>query len=71
LEKEPKKQSSLLKFSGAGFQMLAMILLATLLGNYLDKKLNSENYTLICSLSGVLISVFYFVKKAIDFSKDA
>lgn len=60
--------SSLQKYLGLGFSLLALILLPTLLGNWLDNSLKHSIpwLTLILSLLGILLAFFYVFKELRD-----
>lgn len=72
-EKKPNKQvKNYVRFTGAAFQMAGTIVATALLGVWLDKKFNSggKMYTLICTLSGVVVSMYIIIKEVIDISKE-
>lgn len=55
------------RFSGVAFQMIAIILLFSFLGVWLDGKFINENsiYTIICSLLGVALAIYIVIKQVI------
>jgi len=56
-----KKKSSkyYLKYTGIGFQMIAVIVLSVMLGIFLDRKFQIQHqiFTLISALLGVVLSI--------------
>ena len=59
-----KKLNPYLRFGGMVFQMLSVILLGALLGNWLDRKLNTPKpyYTLGCAFIGVILSMVLIIR---------
>lgn len=65
-QKQPKKQlNKYARFSGIAFQMIVIIALATYAGIKLDEAYPNNNklYTIIFSLVGVAISMYYVIKQ--------
>lgn len=56
-KKKPPKYY--LKYTSIAFQMIAIIVLAVMLGLFLDRKFQIENqiFTLICALFGVVLAI--------------
>ena len=72
-ERKPKKQlRSYARLSGIAFQMVAIIAIGTFIGIKLDEKFpNSYNaYTLGVSLTSVIMSLVYVIRRIIAASKD-
>jgi len=73
--KQPKDQKDRLnnyaKFSGIAIQMFVIIALGTFLGYKLDESYPNKHhlYTLILSLSAVIISIVYVIRRIIANSK--
>ncbi|MNU86935.1 putative F0F1-ATPase subunit [compost metagenome] len=73
MEEKPKKQiKNYVRFSGAALQMGAIITGAALLGVWLDGKYNpgGSMYTLICTLTGVVIAMYLIIREVINMSKE-
>ena len=74
--KTPKAQKEQLntyaRFSGIAIQMAAIIAIGTIIGVKLDKKFpNTHNlYTLVLSLSAVIASIIYVIRRIIAISKE-
>ena len=73
--KEKQKKNKLKTyavFTGIAFEMMAIIGAGSFLGYKLDEKNNNEFplFTLIFSLSAVLIAIYLVIKSVIKFSKD-
>jgi len=69
----PKKQiKPYIRFTGAAFQMAGTIVATAFLGVWLDKKFNAGGsmWTLICTLTGVMVSMYIIIKEVIDMSKE-
>lgn len=65
--KSSKSSNSYLKYSGMAFQMGAIIALFSLGGYYLDQYLTTlPLFTLVGSLSSVCLSLYLFIKQAIN-----
>ena len=64
-KKKKKQLDNYLRFSGLGFQMLAIIGLATWLGNYIDSKQSRgfPLFTVVLSLIGVFASLYLVLKE--------
>ena len=60
------------KFSGIAIQMIAIIVIGTFIGIKLDEKYPNEHdlYTLSFTLSSVIISIVYVIRRIIASSKD-
>lgn len=72
-ENKPKRQiKNYVRFTGAAFQMAGTITATALLGVWLDKKYNNGGnmYTLICTLTGVVVSMYIIIKEVINISKE-
>ncbi|WP_294673386.1 AtpZ/AtpI family protein [uncultured Fluviicola sp.] len=72
-ENKPKKQlKNYVRFTGAAFQMAGTIVATAFLGVWLDKKFNAGGnmWTLICTLTGVVVSMYIIIKEVIDMSKE-
>ncbi len=70
--KSQKKQvNKYVKFSGMAFQMLVIIIVGVVLGQWLDKKYPNENqlFTIIFSLLFVILALYYVVSKIISNQK--
>ncbi len=73
MDDKPKKQiKNYVRFSGAALQMGAIITGGALLGVWLDGKYNpgGNMYTLICTLSGVVIAMYLIIREVINMSKE-
>ncbi len=73
--KVSKKSASLsayARYSGIAIQMFAIIGLGTFAGVKLDEHFNKDNkvFTIIFSLSSVILAVFYVIRSIIAASKD-
>jgi len=64
-KKKKKQLDNYLRFSGLGFQMLAIIGLATWLGDYIDSKQSRDFplFTVVLSLIGVFASLYLVIKE--------
>lgn len=72
-DQDQKKQlKTYARLSGIGIQMLAIIGLGTFIGVKLDDKFPNENnlYTLVLSLSAVIIAIIYVIRRIIATSKE-
>jgi hypothetical protein len=60
-----------IRFSAIGMQMGAIIAGGALLGNYLDKRqqTNKPIWTVVCTLSAVAIALYLVIKEVIQLSK--
>lgn len=75
---KPKKQgkdtqlNNYARLSSIAFQMIAIIAVGTFIGVKLDEKYPNKNnlFTLIFTLSSVIISVVYVIRRIIAASKD-
>jgi len=65
----PLKQLALL--SGIGIQMVAIIAVGTFIGVNLDEAYPNQNnlFTLILTLTSVVISIYYVIRRVISASK--
>lgn len=73
LDQDQKKQlKNYARFSSIGIQMLAIIGLGTFIGVKLDENFPNKNnlYTLILSLSAVIIAIIYVIRRIIATSKE-
>ncbi len=73
--KEKQKKNKLKNyavFSGIAFEMMAIIGAGSFLGYKLDEKKNNEFplFTVIFSLSAVIVAIYLVIKSVIKFSKD-
>ncbi|MBI2257739.1 MAG: AtpZ/AtpI family protein [Flavobacteriia bacterium] len=70
--KKYKKNTNIyLRFSSVAIQMGAIITIFTLLGKYLDNKVQTKYlWTLILSLSSVIISMYLVIKEVINSTKN-
>lgn len=69
--KNRKKQlKNYARFSGIAIQMLAIIYLGSLLGEWLDGKYPNENelYTKICTLAAVFLAMFSVIMQVTKIS---
>lgn len=66
----PLKQLALL--SGIGIQMVAIIAVGTFIGVNLDEAYPNQNnlFTLILTLTSVIISIYYVIRRVISASKN-
>lgn len=71
-QNQKDKLNSYARFSGIAIQMFAIIGVGTFIGVKLDEKYpNKHNlYTLILSLSSVIMSIVYVIRRIIAGSKD-
>ena len=70
--KKPLKQlNNYIKFSGIAFQMIAIICLFAFFGVWLDGKFpnNFSAYTLIFSLLGVALAMYFVIKQVTTMDK--
>ncbi len=65
--KEPKRYNFIIKYSGLAFQMGITIYLGSLLGDYLDERLDNESslYSKVITLLAVFISIFSVIRQVI------
>ena len=72
LRDQKDKPNSYARFSGIAIQMFAIIGIGTFIGVKLDEKYpNKHNlYTLILSLTSVIMSIVYVIRRIIASSKD-
>lgn len=71
-DKKPGKQlNNYIKFSGIAFQMIAIICLFAFFGVWLDGKFpnNFSAYTLIFSLLGVALAMYFVIKQVTTMDK--
>ena len=70
--KKKKQLNSYIKYSSIATQMAIIIVAGTFLGNYLDAQQNSEQktFTLISSLSAVVLSIYYAIKEVLKHNED-
>ncbi len=71
-QKQKKSLNKYAKLSSLAFQMFAIIGFGSFIGVKLDEYYPNQHdlYTLILSLSSVLISIYYVIKQIILSSKD-
>ena len=71
-QKKANQLNTYAKYSGIAVQMFAIIGVGTFIGYKLDKKYPNEHnlYTLAGSLSSVIISIVYVIRRIIAASKD-
>ncbi|WP_400075845.1 AtpZ/AtpI family protein [Winogradskyella sp. R77965] len=64
--------NSYARFSGIAIQMFTIIAVGTFIGVKLDKKYPNEHnlYTLLLTLSSVIASIVYVIRRIIATSKD-
>lgn len=64
--------NSYARFSGIAFQMIAIIAVGTFIGVKLDEKYPNKNnlFTLTFTLSSVIISIVYVIRRIIAGSKE-
>ncbi len=69
-EKSPLKKRSetariLVRFSGLGIQMMAIIVVCLLLGNFIDGRTESEfpTWTLVLTLFGIVGALYFLFKE--------
>ena len=73
MTQKPKKQlNNYIKFSGIAFQMIAIICLFAFFGVWLDGKFPNDfsAYTLIFSLFGVALAMYFVIKQVTNMNKD-
>jgi ATP synthase protein I len=70
MEQKKKQLNSYIQFSGLAFQMVATMLIAYFIGDWVDSKIESKNhiFTIILLTLGTIGSVFIVIKKAIQLS---
>lgn len=71
-EQKPKGQLNVYaRFSGIGFQMIAIIGLGVYAGVKLDEKYPNKNnlFTLICSLVAIGMALYFVINKVSNISK--
>lgn len=71
-DQDPKKPlNNYIKFSGIAFQMIAIICLFAFFGVWLDGKFsnNFSAYTLIFSLLGVGLAMYFVIKQVTNMNK--
>lgn len=72
-DQKPKGQlNAFARFSGLGFQMIAIIVIGSFIGVKLDEKYpNKHNlYTIILSLISVILAIVFIIRRIIAASKD-
>ncbi|MCF6295161.1 MAG: AtpZ/AtpI family protein [Flavobacteriaceae bacterium] len=72
-DQKPKGQlNTFARFSGLGFQMIAIIGIGSFIGVKLDEKYpNKHNlYTIILSLISVILAIVFIIRRIIAASKD-
>ena len=70
-KKQPKRQlHKYARFSGIAFQMIVIIVLGAFAGRKLDEAYPNQYqlFTLICSLLGVGVSMYYVIKQVTNTS---
>ena len=70
-QKPGKQLNNYIKFSGIAFQMIAIICLFAFFGVWLDGKFpnNFSAYTLIFSLLGVALAMYFVIKQVTNMNK--
>lgn len=63
-----KTNNKYLKFTSVAFQMIFIIAGGALLGRFLDGE-EGNIYTIVLSLSGVVIGMYLVIKEALDMMK--
>lgn len=63
-----KTNNKYLKFTSVAFQMIFIIAGGALLGRFLDGE-EGNVYTIVLSLSGVVIGMYLVIKEALDMMK--
>lgn len=63
-EKKKKRLNAIARFSGMGFQMIAIMLVFVFAGIWLDKRfaLHFPVFTAVLSLLGVFLAIYYFIR---------
>jgi F0F1-type ATP synthase assembly protein I len=72
-DQKPKEQlNTFARFSGLGFQMIAIIGIGSFIGVKLDENYpNKHNlYTIILSLTSVILAIVFIIRRIIAASKD-
>ena len=64
-EKLKKKADDYTRFMGAGFQIVAPVILGVLLGRWLDKHFETSNsiYTIILSSVMIVVALYQFLRQ--------
>ncbi len=72
MKKKKPKLNKFIRFTSIAFQMGVTIYLASLLGEWLDKKFENENglYLQICTLVGVFIAMYAVIREVLKMSKE-
>lgn len=70
--KKPSQYNNYIKYSGLALQMVVVIYLGHLLGEYLDNTYNPESdlYAKICTLVAVFLSTFMVIRQVISGEKN-
>ncbi|MTI38863.1 AtpZ/AtpI family protein [Fulvivirga lutimaris] len=70
--KESKPYNSIIKYSGLALQMGITIYLGSLLGGYLDERLENEAslYSKVITLLAVFLSIFSVIRQVLKDSND-
>ena len=63
-EKKRKRLNAIARYSGMGFQMIAIMLVFVFAGTWLDKHLSLHYpiFTASLSLLGVFLAIYYFIR---------
>ncbi len=72
-DQKPKGQlNTFARFSGLGFQMIAIIGIGSFIGVKLDEKYPNKHslYTIILSLISVILAIVFIIRRIIAASKD-
>lgn len=71
LQKKKEQLNSYARFSGAGFQMLAIITIGVWGGLKLDEIYpnNYQIFTIICSLTSIGVALYHIIKQVKKISK--
>ena len=70
--KKQKQLNSYAKYSSLATQMAIIILAGVFFGDYLDKlyKIEVPIYTIIFSLLSIFLSLYYVIKKIINYNEE-
>lgn len=70
--KKPKQPNSFIRFSGIAIQMVVVIYLGNMLGEYVDDRYGKgdELYTKIITLVAVFLSIFLIIRQVMGANTD-